>query len=150
MLLDERGYVKLADFGFAKRLGRDSRTRTFCGTPGKLNQKQKSKSQGKIAVELQKKLTKLIFTSSDNFVIKLKFSIFFLGYLAPELLLKRPHGFPADFWSIGVFLFELLSCKSPFRRHDVSIIIKIFLTTRGKLVVNKDGEKLALLSIFEV
>lgn len=72
MLLDERGYVKLADFGFAKKLGRDGRTRTFCGTP---------------------------------------------GYLAPELLQKRPHGLPADFWSIGVFLFELLSCKSPFRRH---------------------------------
>ena len=34
MLLNETGYVKLADFGFAKKLGRDSRTRTFCGTPG--------------------------------------------------------------------------------------------------------------------
>jgi hypothetical protein len=72
MLLDVRGYVKLADFGFAKKLGPDGKTRTFCGTP---------------------------------------------GYLAPELLLKRPHGYSADFWSIGVFLFELLSCKSPFRRH---------------------------------
>ena len=50
---------------------------------------------------------------------KLTVKILFLGYLAPELLQKRPHGLPADFWSIGVFLFELLSCKSPFRRHTV-------------------------------
>lgn len=84
MLLDEKGYVKLADFGFAKKLGRDGRTRTFCGTP---------------------------------------------GYLAPELLLKRPHGFPADFWSIGVFLFELLSCKSPFRRHTDAATYR--MTCRG-------------------
>ena len=36
MLLDTNGYVKLADFGFAKKLGPDGRTRTFCGTPGML------------------------------------------------------------------------------------------------------------------
>eukprot|EP00463_Aulacantha_scolymantha_P003798 TRINITY_DN4712_c0_g1_i1.p1 TRINITY_DN4712_c0_g1~~TRINITY_DN4712_c0_g1_i1.p1 ORF type:complete len:79 (-),score=17.11 TRINITY_DN4712_c0_g1_i1:27-263(-) len=51
MLLDTNSYVKLADFGFAKKLGPDGRTRTFCGTP---------------------------------------------GYLAPELVLKRPHGYAAD------------------------------------------------------
>ena len=34
MLVDIDGYVKLADFGFAKKLGHDGRTRTFCGTPG--------------------------------------------------------------------------------------------------------------------
>jgi len=83
-LLDTNGYVKLADFGFAKKLGPDGRTRTFCGTP---------------------------------------------GYLAPELVLKRPHGYAADFWSIGVFLFELLSCKSPFRRHTDAATYK--MTMRG-------------------
>ena len=46
MLLNETGYVKLADFGFAKKLGRDSRTRTFCGTPG---------NQLKISIENAKK-----------------------------------------------------------------------------------------------
>ena len=35
MLIDERGYVKLADFGFAKRMSsKNAITRTFCGTPG--------------------------------------------------------------------------------------------------------------------
>ncbi|WKY08344.1 hypothetical protein Q1695_007682 [Nippostrongylus brasiliensis] len=32
MLLDRNGYPKLVDFGFAKRLGAEGRTWTFCGT----------------------------------------------------------------------------------------------------------------------
>ncbi|KAE9419117.1 hypothetical protein Angca_004219, partial [Angiostrongylus cantonensis] len=32
MLLDKNGYPKLVDFGFAKRLGTEGRTWTFCGT----------------------------------------------------------------------------------------------------------------------
>lgn len=32
LLLDSQGYVKLADFGFAKRLGPSKKTMTFCGT----------------------------------------------------------------------------------------------------------------------
>ena len=33
VLLDARGYCKLADFGFSKRLHIDEMARTFCGTP---------------------------------------------------------------------------------------------------------------------
>ncbi|CAG9761193.1 unnamed protein product [Ceutorhynchus assimilis] len=33
LLLDSRGYVKLVDFGFAKKMGYSSKTWTFCGTP---------------------------------------------------------------------------------------------------------------------
>lgn len=33
LLLDGKGYVKLVDFGFSKRLGYSSKTWTFCGTP---------------------------------------------------------------------------------------------------------------------
>ncbi|XP_013387000.1 cGMP-dependent protein kinase 1 [Lingula anatina] len=33
LLLDTKGYVKLVDFGFAKRVGHGSKTWTFCGTP---------------------------------------------------------------------------------------------------------------------
>ncbi|XP_037910317.1 cGMP-dependent protein kinase, isozyme 1 isoform X2 [Hermetia illucens] len=33
LMLDERGYVKLVDFGFAKYIGHSSKTWTFCGTP---------------------------------------------------------------------------------------------------------------------
>lgn len=33
LLLNNRGYVKLVDFGFSKSLGYSSKTWTFCGTP---------------------------------------------------------------------------------------------------------------------
>ena len=33
LLLDSKGFVKLADFGFAKRVRAGDKTWTFCGTP---------------------------------------------------------------------------------------------------------------------
>lgn len=33
LLLDNQGYIKLVDFGFAKKIGAGRRTWTFCGTP---------------------------------------------------------------------------------------------------------------------
>ncbi|XP_034085045.1 cGMP-dependent protein kinase 1-like isoform X2 [Gymnodraco acuticeps] len=33
IILDQRGYVKLVDFGFAKKVGLGKKTWTFCGTP---------------------------------------------------------------------------------------------------------------------
>ncbi|XP_064172870.1 cGMP-dependent protein kinase 2 [Anguilla rostrata] len=33
LLLDSHGYVKMADFGFAKKIGLGKKTWTFCGTP---------------------------------------------------------------------------------------------------------------------
>lgn len=33
LMLDNRGYIKLVDFGFAKYIGYSTKTWTFCGTP---------------------------------------------------------------------------------------------------------------------
>ncbi|XP_078658903.1 cGMP-dependent protein kinase 1-like [Branchiostoma floridae x Branchiostoma belcheri] len=33
LLIDQKGYVKLCDFGFAKQIGYERKTWTFCGTP---------------------------------------------------------------------------------------------------------------------
>ena len=40
------------------------------------------------------------------------------GYLAPEIILRKPHHKAVDFWSLGILVFEILTCKSPFRRHN--------------------------------
>ncbi|XP_020296618.1 cGMP-dependent protein kinase, isozyme 2 forms cD5/T2 isoform X2 [Pseudomyrmex gracilis] len=73
LLLDNQGYVKLVDFGFAKRLDHGRKTWTFCGTP---------------------------------------------EYVAPEVILNKGHDISADYWSLGVLMFELLTGTPPFNGTD--------------------------------
>ncbi|XP_025155558.1 cGMP-dependent protein kinase, isozyme 2 forms cD4/T1/T3A/T3B isoform X3 [Harpegnathos saltator] len=73
LLLDSQGYVKLVDFGFAKRLDHGRKTWTFCGTP---------------------------------------------EYVAPEVILNKGHDISADYWSLGVLMFELLTGTPPFTGAD--------------------------------
>ena len=40
-------------------------------------------------------------------------------YMAPEVAFHKPHGLPADVWSLGVFLFELLHGSAPFRARNL-------------------------------
>jgi len=43
----------------------------------------------------------------------------FERYIAPEVLLHVGHNYTADYFSLGVVTFEILTCRSPFRHHDV-------------------------------
>uniref|UniRef100_UPI0037E8B114 cGMP-dependent protein kinase 1 n=1 Tax=Semicossyphus pulcher TaxID=241346 RepID=UPI0037E8B114 len=51
------------------------------------------------------------------------------GYMAPEIILNKGHSVSADFWSLGVFVFELLSGGLPFGGSDVMKILAA--TIRG-------------------
>ncbi|XP_023938970.1 cGMP-dependent protein kinase, isozyme 2 forms cD5/T2 isoform X1 [Bicyclus anynana] len=73
LLLDSKGYVKLVDFGFSKKLQASRKTWTFCGTP---------------------------------------------EYVAPEVIMNRGHDISADYWSLGVLMFELLTGSPPFTGTD--------------------------------
>ncbi|KAL9984892.1 hypothetical protein ACROYT_G007237 [Oculina patagonica] len=73
LLLDSRGYCKLVDFGFAKKIGSGRKTWTFCGTP---------------------------------------------EYVAPEIILNKGHDLSADYWSLGILMFELLTGSPPFTGSD--------------------------------
>lgn len=73
LLLDEKGYCKLVDFGFAKKIGFGRKTWTFCGTP---------------------------------------------EYVAPEIILNKGHDFAADYWSLGILMYELLTGSPPFSGSD--------------------------------
>uniref|UniRef100_A0A3P8WBI1 cGMP-dependent protein kinase n=1 Tax=Cynoglossus semilaevis TaxID=244447 RepID=A0A3P8WBI1_CYNSE len=48
------------------------------------------------------------------------------GYMSPEIILGRGHGPSSDLWSLGVFVFELLSGGRPFSGSDP---LKIFTAT---------------------
>ncbi|XP_036385406.1 cGMP-dependent protein kinase 1-like [Megalops cyprinoides] len=73
IILDHRGYAKLVDFGFAKKVGLGKKTWTFCGTP---------------------------------------------EYVAPEIILNKGHDVSADYWSLGILIYELLSGSPPFSGSD--------------------------------
>ncbi|CAK8696897.1 cGMP-dependent protein kinase 1-like [Clavelina lepadiformis] len=51
------------------------------------------------------------------------------GYIAPEVLLDKGHSFSADYFSLGVVAYEILTCRSPFRR--LAIIDTYKATIRG-------------------
>lgn len=69
LLLDTQGYIKMADFGFAKFIGNE-KTYTICGTP---------------------------------------------DYQAPEVIMRRGTTKAADYWALGVLVFEMLVGDPPFK-----------------------------------
>lgn len=67
-LLDDQGFLKLADFGFAKHVPQ-GRTFTLCGTP---------------------------------------------AYLCPEVIKGDGHGKGADWWCLGILIYEMIAGVPPF------------------------------------
>ena len=45
-------------------------------------------------------------------------------YLSPELVSGSPYGVPADLWSLGVVLFELLTLQRPFVAPNFAALIQ--------------------------
>jgi len=73
LMVDNNGYVRLVDLGFAKLVPTGHKTWTFCGTP---------------------------------------------EYIPPEIISNTGHNHSADYWSLGILIFELLSKRTPFRAKD--------------------------------
>lgn len=86
MLIDYYGYIKLADFGFAKAIDPSRLTFTFAGTP---------------------------------------------EYVAPEVIYSKGHNRGVDYWAFGIFIFELLAGKTPFKSNDPSYMATYGLIMKG-------------------
>ena len=55
------------------------------------------------------------------------------GYLAPEVLMKKPQHFSSDFFSVGVICYELLYGKKPFKGKNKKEIVEKVLYKNIKL-----------------
>lgn len=51
-------------------------------------------------------------------------------YLAPEILLGTEHGYAADWWSVGIILFELITGIPPFTAERPEIIFDNILNRK--------------------
>ena len=60
-------------------------------------------------------------------------------YLAPEIILNKGHGKPADWWTMGILLYEMLVGIDPFSDDDPMAIYKKIV--KGKIHFPKGMDK---------
>lgn len=70
------------------------------------------------------------------------------GYVAPEVLLRKPYDHRCDFWSLGVVMFIMLSGTPPFYHTDNFELFELIKTGSYKFdapawgSVSKEGKEL--------
>ncbi|KAJ0546731.1 putative protein kinase AGC-MAST family [Helianthus annuus] len=98
LLIGPDGHIKLSDFGLSK-VGLINSTEDLSGTSG-----SRAPVYGENEVTTENGQKQSVVGTPD--------------YLAPEILLGVGHGATADWWSVGVILFELLVGIPPFNAES--------------------------------
>ena len=61
--------------------------------------------------------------------------------MAPEVLLGQPYSRPADVWSVGVVLYQLLTLARPYKASGLEELTEIEMANRSDdLLVRIAGE----------
>jgi len=104
LLLDERGHVKLSDFGLCTGLKEAHRTEFYRGlqAQGKKGDVRKMDSRQK-ALSWSKNRRHMAFSTVGT-----------PDYIAPEVFVQNGYDKSCDYWSLGVIMFEMLVGYPPF------------------------------------
>ena len=64
-------------------------------------------------------------------------------FLAPEVVQQQGHGFPSDYWTLGVLIYYMLVGETPFEAsNEIDVYAKICRHTMGSITVGgKKGSK---------
>ncbi|KAH7675348.1 Non-specific serine/threonine protein kinase protein [Dioscorea alata] len=114
ILIARNGHIKLTDFGLSK-IGLINNAIHLSGsvTSGSVLQEAQSEN----ALPRGQRSGRSAFGTPD--------------YLAPEILLGNAHGYAADWWSVGIILFELIAGIPPFTANLPEMIFDNILN--GKI-----------------
>lgn len=118
ILIAHDGHIKLTDFGLSK-VGLINSTKDFSNPS----------ANGTVLTD-----TKIHESPADHtnerVRPKKRSAVGTPDYLAPEILLGREHGHPADWWSAGVILFECLTGMPPFNAEHPQIVFENILNRK--------------------
>ncbi|CAN0902232.1 Probable serine/threonine protein kinase IREH1 [Linum grandiflorum] len=116
LLIAHDGHIKLTDFGLSK-VGLINSTDDLSGPAA---------GGTSMIVDDEPELS----TSDQQERRKKRSAVGTPDYLAPEILLGTGHGFTADWWSVGVILFELIVGIPPFNAEHPQIIFDNILNRK--------------------
>eukprot|EP01018_Ginkgo_biloba_P039645 Gb_35443 [translate_table: standard] len=119
LLIAHDGHIKLTDFGLSK-VGLINSTDDLSGPPV---------SDATLLGEDEHQLSAFAQSSQRERREK-RSAVGTPDYLAPEILLGTGHGHTADWWSVGVILFEMLTGIPPFNAEHPQIIFDNILNRK--------------------
>ncbi|KFK36169.1 hypothetical protein AALP_AA4G087000 [Arabis alpina] len=113
LLIAHNGHIKLTDFGLSK-IGLINNTIDLSGHES--DAAPRTSSHDFLKNQEDERVRRSAVGTPD--------------YLAPEILLGTEHGYAADWWSVGIILFELITGIPPFTASRPEIIFDNILNAK--------------------